>query len=216
VPACTFSSHADAGASSCAVWRPLNLVVRRVSSTVLSACPGCGALFPPYDGPTHRYIGASAGCWAIFNWDARTATQDTTGLVAQSRAPETRVLVSANSDLPTFDSLLGDAYGVQHHGEDSPQAIQSVALHLLNLHGIISGKTTRPRWPIERAIRRRGVFHKLYPPPLGSALTIRHLFSGGGVVTPAARTQYVVSVYEVWMALHRSTVEQWYERYVVQ
>jgi hypothetical protein len=144
-----------------------------------------------------------------------TAGHDTTGLVAQSRIPETHVQIPANTDASTLDALFGDAYGVQHHGEDSPQAIQSVALHLLNVHGIVSGKTTRPRWPIERAIRTRGVFHKLAPPALGSALTIRHLFSGGGVVTPVTRSQYVVSVYESWMALHRSTVEQWWERYVV-
>ena len=28
---------------------------------MLLPCPGCGALFPPSDGPTHRYLGASAG-----------------------------------------------------------------------------------------------------------------------------------------------------------
>jgi len=179
---------------------------------VLSPCPGCGALFPSYDGPTHRYLGASAACWALFNWDVML--RDATGLVAQSRIPEARLQFPA-SDAPAFDSIFGDAYGVQHHGETSPQAIQSVAVHLLNLHGIISGRTTEPGWAIARALRTRGVFQKLDPPALGSALTIRHLFSGGGVVTPVTRSQYVLSVYEAWMARHRSTVEQWYERYVV-
>jgi hypothetical protein len=28
--------------------------------------PGCGALLARIDGPTHRYIGASPACWAIF------------------------------------------------------------------------------------------------------------------------------------------------------
>jgi hypothetical protein len=182
---------------------------------VLPACPGCGALFPPYDGATHRYIGASAGCWAQFTWSVVSGGTDVTGLIAQSRIPETLVSVPAHSDALPLDSLWGDAYGVQHHGDDSPQAIQSVALHLLDLYGIVSVKTTRPRWPIERAIRTRGVFHKLDPPALGSALTFRHLFPGGGVVTPVTRSQYVVSVYEAWMALHGSIVEQWYARYVV-
>jgi len=104
---------------------------------------------------------------------------------------------------------------VQHHGDESPQAIQSVALHLLNVHGIITGKTTRPGWALGRAVRKKGVFLKLTPPALGSALTIRHLFPGGGVAIPVTRTQYVLSVYEAWMSLHRSTVEQWYQRYVV-
>lgn len=133
---------------------------------------------------------------------------DDFGLIAQSRIPENLVPVPAHNDGLPLDSLFGDAYGVQHHGDDSPQAIQSVALHLLNMYGIISGRTTRPRWPIDRAIRTRGVFQKLDPPALGSALTIRHLFSGGGVVTPVTRSQYVVSVYTAWMELHRSTVEQ--------
>ena len=59
------------------------------------------------------------------------------------------------------------------------------------------------------------MFHKLVPPELGSALTIRHLFPGGGVIAPVTRRQYVLSVYEAWMALHRVTVEEWYERHVV-
>jgi hypothetical protein len=111
--------------------------------------------------------------------------------------------------------MFGDAYGVQHHGDESTQAIQSVAVHLLNVHGIVTGQTTRAGWALGRALRKKGVFKKLAPPPLGSALTIRHFFSGGGVANPVTRTQYVLSVYEAWMSLHRSTVEQWYQRYVV-
>lgn len=135
-------------------------------------------------------------------------------LLAASQIPMPPVAVPARTDA-SLDALLGDAYGVQHHGDDSPQAIQSVALHLLNVHGVISGKTTRPGWALGRAIRHKGVFHKLTPPTLGGALTIRHLFPGRGVAVPATRTQYVVSVYEAWMSLHAATVEQWYERYVV-
>ena len=139
---------------------------------------------------------------------------EATDLLPRSRIPETPVAIPARNDA-SFDSLFGDAYGVQHHGDESPQAIQSVAVHLLNVHGVVTGQTTRPGWPLARAVRQKGVFHKLTPPPLGSALTIRHLFPGGGVLTPVTRTQYVLSVYEAWMSLHRSTVERWYERYVV-
>ena len=182
---------------------------------MLSPCPGCGALFPHFEGPTHRYVGASAGCWALLNYVVTTGEPDTAGLIEQSRVQENPVPVPAIDGLPLLDSVFGDAYGVQHHGENSPQAIQSVAVHLLNMYGIISGQTTQPGWAIGRALRRRGIFHKLNPPALGSALTIRHLFAGGGVVTPVTRSQYVTSVYEAWMALHRSTVEQWYERFVI-
>jgi hypothetical protein len=181
---------------------------------VLTPCQGCGALFPPYDGPTHRYIGASAACWALFNASEVLRNPEGTNLIPQSRIPETVVAIPARGGA-SFDSLLADAYGVQHHGDESPQAIQSVALHLLNVHGIIAGRTTRPGWALGRGVRTKGVFHKLTPPALGSALTIRHLFPGGGVDTPVTRTQYVLSVYEAWMSLHRATVERWYERYIV-
>ena len=177
-------------------------------------CQGCGALFPPYDGPTHRYIGASAPCWALFNASVVLRDAEATELLTGSQVPDTPIAIPEGTDT-SLDALLGDAYGVQHHGDDSPQAIQSVAVHLLNVHGVISGQTTRPGWAITRAVRTKGVFHKLSPPVPGSALTIRHLFPGGGVAIPVTRTQYVLSVYQAWMTLHRSTVEQWYQRYVV-
>jgi len=113
-----------------------------------------------------------------------------------------------------LDAVWGDAYGVQHHGDNSAQAIQSVAIHLLTLHGAVTRKADGI-WVKNRALRTRGVFHKLEPPPLGCALTIRHLFPSEGtdlVVTPA---DYAYSVYDAWIALHRTTVKGWYERYVV-
>lgn len=30
------------------------------------ACVGCGGLFPEMDGPTHRYMESSPGCWAAY------------------------------------------------------------------------------------------------------------------------------------------------------
>ncbi len=181
---------------------------------MLTPCPGCGALFPPFNGPTHRYLGASAACWALFNYSVVLGDPNATELLHASRIPEPAVAIPARTD-SAFDSLFADAYGVQHHGDESPQAIQSVAVHLLNVHGVVSGRTTKPGWVIGRALRQKGVFHKLTPPPLGSALTIRHFFPEGGVHTPVTRTQYVLSVYDAWMSLHRPTVEEWYERYVV-
>jgi hypothetical protein len=151
----------------------------------------------------------------LFNWSQVLQNSQPGDLVSQSRVPETPSVIPASHD-ESLDSIFGDAYGVQHHGDESPQAIQSVAVHLLNVHGIVSGRTTRPGWALSRALRTKGVFHKLTPPAPGSALTIRHLFPGGGVAVPVSRTQYVLSVYESWMSLHRARVEGWYERYVVR
>lgn len=185
-----------------------------MTAAVLLPCPGCGALYPPSDAPTHRYLGASAGCFALFSW-YMVANPEASGMLAESRIPEAAVAVPPASAEPSLAVLIGDAYGVQHHGEESPQAIQSVAVHFLDLYGVITGKTTTPGWPINRALRTKGVFHKLVPPAQGSALTIRHLFPGGGVGAPITRSQYVRSVYDTWMALHGATIALWYERYVV-
>ena len=178
-------------------------------SRILIPCPGCGTLFPPYDGPTHRYIGASAACWALFT--SFTCGSPDAELLAHSRPPQ--ITTKSPTDTGAFGAVWGDAYGVQHHGEDSPQAIQSVALHLLSLHGAIAHRADG-LWVKERALRKHGVFHKLSPPTLGFALTIRHLFPSEGLDRVVTRSEYAQSVYDAWVALHRTTVESWYRSYV--
>ena len=39
--------------------------------TAFEPCPGCQAPLPALDGPTHRYIGASPACWAIYAENSR-------------------------------------------------------------------------------------------------------------------------------------------------
>ena len=66
---------------------------------MLTPCNGCGALFPPFEGPKHRYIGASAGCWALFNWSVTMEGLDDFGLIAQSsRSARIRVRVPLRFD----------------------------------------------------------------------------------------------------------------------
>lgn len=78
------------------------------------ACPGCGALLPPSDGPTHAYIGASAGCWALFG--------------------EVMAREYGDYGYPEVHGLTVDAYMAQHPGTPSRRSIQSVALHLIGLY----------------------------------------------------------------------------------
>jgi hypothetical protein len=179
-------------------------------------CPGCGAFFPAADGLTHRYIGASAGCWRLFGVMTAGFEPDSEILAGSRVAPGDHPPTALSSP-PLLDPLLGDAYAVQHHGGTSAQAIQSVAVHLLVLHASVARGVapTNRLWVLGRALRRRGVFHKLKPPPVGLAVTIRHLFPGGGVQAPRSRHDYVLSVYTAWCALHRATLESWYERFVV-
>jgi hypothetical protein len=180
----------------------------------LEPCPGCGALFPPADGPTHRYIGASAGCWALFAPRSAGEAPDP-ALLAASRVPA--VAPPPFAPAPALAGLVADAYAAQHHGDASPQAVQSVAVHLLVLHGVARRgvEPGRAQWIRLRALRTRGVFAKLAPPPRGSALTVRHLYPGGGVAAPAAPADYAASVLAAWEGAHAETLRAWYDRHVL-
>lgn len=77
------------------------------------ACPGCGAVFDAEEGPTHRYMTSSPACWRRFG----------------------KVLAAeySSDDLTPTHRLSVDTYAVQHPGDGSRQAIQSVGLHLARL-----------------------------------------------------------------------------------
>ena len=141
---------------------------------------GCGALFPSYDGPTHRYLGASAACWALFHWHVVLGEADATDLLSRSRVPEPA------AEIPAWRRRV------------ARRAVRRCLWRAASRRRICAGRpvrrgsSTRPSRDhrgeddttglgIGRALRKRGVFHKLSPPALGSALTIRHLFPGGGV-----------------------------------
>lgn len=115
-----------------------------------------------------------------------------------------------------LDSVVVDAYAIQHHGDDSPRAVQSVAVHLLTLYGLIDRGMDLPSaiWLRRRSTREKGIYRKLSAPECGRALTIRHLYAGGEVSQPCSRSAYVLSVYQSWMELHRPTVEQWFDQHV--
>ena len=76
-------------------------------------CIGCGAIVPRTDGPTHRYLGASPGCWAVYGEVLAREYQEPTYAVVHR--------------------MTVDAYAVQHPGTSSPQTIQSVVVHLISL-----------------------------------------------------------------------------------
>lgn len=171
-------------------------------NTEIETCPGCGVALPKEIGPIHRYIGASAGCWAIFS--------------ALNNAGEPPLALA-----PT-NVLLIDAYAVQHPGQPSPQAVQSVAVHLLALYGVLVKDMG-----VDQAVRvkqhalrpgksgKQGRFTWLAPPPLAEALTVVDIVNGA---TPDARTElvarYVTQVWEMWAQKHAAIIAHWYETFV--
>lgn len=116
------------------------------ATSQLIHCYGCGALVPDEDGPTHRYLGASPGCWAIYG----------------------EVLARGAADPARGDDrlLILNSYCVQHPGVPGPQATQSVWVHLIGLYLVLErGYDSSSR--VVSALGRAaggGRFHWLIPP----------------------------------------------------
>ncbi|HET6534679.1 MAG TPA: DUF5946 family protein [Sphingomicrobium sp.] len=86
-------------------------------------CPGCGSRLAAADGLTHAYMLSSPACWAAFN-----------AVMAREYS---------NPSLLSVHRLSVDTWAVQHPGDGSRRAIQSVGVHLARLmvqieHGLPS------------------------------------------------------------------------------
>jgi hypothetical protein len=173
-----------------------------MTPSLLEPCPNCHALLPPQNGPTHRYIGASPACWALYS-----------GLnVGEPPVAPGR-----------YNALLVDAYAAQHYGVPSPQAIQSVAVHLITLYGILEQgqPIAQAIWLRTRPLRdgktpKHTRFHWLTPPDFTGTLTVVDIVHAPTAEQRALVVQsYVESVWSIWARAARATVAQWYERFVL-
>lgn len=162
------------------------------ASDTAERCPGCGALVPAVPGgPTHRYIGASPGCWALY-----------TALLA--------------SEFGTFDArvhqLSVDSYAAQHPGTPSSQAIQSVCAHLVALclsleHGFgveslrpMMGNLSKGRWFAPRWLE---------PPAPPFPMTITDLLDADSPAAYGDRVrEWASATWAAWSA-HHDTVHAW-------
>lgn len=160
-------------------------------SVQLERCVGCGALVPRTDGPTHPYIGASPGCWAIF------------GEILAKEYGEWRY--------PAVHRLTVDAYAVQHPGTPSRRSIQSVAVHLVSLFLVLERgydfrAATRAK---NRVLRYRDRFVWLDPPPSLGEMTVLDVHMAGDLAEHAELVQqWAGLVWEAWSP-HHDTVRRW-------
>lgn len=160
-------------------------------SAELESCPGCGALVPETDGPTHRYLGASPGCWAVFG----------------------EVLAREYSDQRYWPvhQLTVDAYAVQHPGQTSPQTIQSVAVHLISLYLVLEeGRTVDEAGKaMHWATTQKHHFRWLEPPASRGNITILDVREA---TSPAEHAELVEawarSAWDTWSD-HHETVRRW-------
>jgi len=112
-------------------------------------------LFSGPIGKPNRYIGASAGCWAIYE----------------------QVLAKEYGEYgyPDIHRLTVDTYAVQHPGVASRQSSQSVWVHLVGMHLVLNlqldARTATAQLGSVLAGRRE--FEWLEPPPkIGSATIV--------------------------------------------
>jgi hypothetical protein len=157
----------------------------------LEPCVGCGGLFKPEEGAVHRYMDSSAACWAAFN--------------------------SLSLEPTAFSALLVDVYAVQHPGVPSNQTINSAAIHLMVLYGVLERgyNPSQALWLRMRPGRasttpKHERFHWLTPPSFAASLTIADVIADNNVLEAWGR-----SVWAAWAALHEKQIATWFERYVI-
>lgn len=163
-----------------------------IRDTKLIPCSGCGALVADVDGPMHKYIGASPGCWAIFG----------------------EVLAKEYTDFARYapiHRLTVDVYAAQHPGAPSRQSIQSVAVHLVGLcvvleRGLDFAQATDA---IRQTLKRRAEFVWLDPPAPSDWLTILDVAGAQDLAGhESVVRRWAESVWEAWSP-HHATVRRW-------
>jgi len=158
----------------------------------LLPCPGCGALFPNIDYPTHRYLGASPGCWAVFN---EVLAREFNGWSLHAKTHR----------------LTVDAYAAQHPGVPSPQSIQSVAVHLVALYLVLE-RELGPGWVwkvMGEKTKDRDKFVWLEPPASLGKITIQDVAKAENPNEHGQLVgQWALSVWEAWSP-HHATIRAW-------
>jgi hypothetical protein len=151
-------------------------------------CLGCGGMVPDIDGPAHRYMLASPGCWETF----------------------TELLASGGAAAPgVHGTLVVDAYAVQHPGEPGPQATQSVWVHLVTLHLALERG-----WPASRLVRIRQLaadrsagWPWLAPPASMGAVTAIDLRDASPGEAPDLVRRWVEGAWHAWEHHHDAARE---------
>ena len=161
--------------------------------TGVRPCFGCGAIVPDEDGPTHRYLGASPGCWRLYGKVLGREYEDYTGF-----APVHRLTV--------------DAYAAQHPGTPSPQSIGSVGVHLVRLHlqlerGLPHDRANDAMLDISSRLKKDFVW--LNPPEQLGDVTVLDVLDARDPEEHMERVRgWGASVWEAW-APHHETVRRW-------
>jgi hypothetical protein len=157
----------------------------------LAPCFSCGALAPETEGPTHKYLLSSPGCWALYG--------------------EILARDYGEYNYPPVHRLVVDSYAVQHPGQPVRQAIQSVAVHLIGLYlaleeGMEAGQATQA---IGRATRFSDSFDWLDPPESLGFITVADVVKSRSLEEyDRLGRDWARSAWEAW-AVHHGQVRKW-------
>lgn len=157
----------------------------------LKPCPGCGGMFPEMEGPTHKYMESSPGCWACYG----------------------EVLAREYSDFryQKVHRLTVDAYAVQHPGQPSPQSIRSVALHLISLTAIFEKNMELQQATklLQKAAENKEQFIRLTPPASLGELTVADIHAAKDADEHARLVrEWAESAWMAWSD-HHPTIRKW-------
>ncbi len=152
-------------------------------------CPGCGAVLPSVSMPPHRYVNASAACWAAYG----------------------EVLAAEYSDQQIFGGcheLSVDAYIAQHPGGGHPT--RSVVVHLAGLHlALVRGIAPAdiPRARAQLAEREWAGPDPVIPARWGP-MTVSELVAVAGTSEHIAQVRaFATEVWTAWAHEHERVAE---------
>lgn len=158
----------------------------------LEHCVGRGAAVPRVDGPIHRYMTSAPGCWAMFG--------------------KLNAYIQSDPRVDPVRQLYVDAYAVQHPGSPNPQAIQSVAVHLISQYAQLEVRlpARAAHAVMNSVLKLKGQYRWLEPPSSAGART------GGNVLArldtlPIAAREWAAHVWRAWIQ-HHAQIQEWYER----
>lgn len=147
------------------------------------------------EGPVHRYMESSPGCWSMYG--------------------EVLAREYADAAYNANHRLTVDAYAVQHPGQPSRQSIQSVGLHLTSLflvleRGVQLDVATEH---LQRFARHKATFHRLDPPDDLGSKTIRDVWEAEGLEAHLkAVRDWAASAWAAW-ATHHGQIREWVRRF---
>ena len=155
-------------------------------------CFSCGGFFPDIEGPVHRYMDSSPGCWSDFG--------------------ELMAMHYSDPRYREVHRIAVDAYAAQHPGSaQSRQAIQSVGVHLVRLylfleHGLGEEKANDA---ICLAAKSKNQFFALKPPSSFGLITVADILKESELDDhKQAVRQWASSVWKAW-ANHHDTIRDW-------